>query len=379
MSENNPPDATPIPAPVETPAAPLAPAVLTDGFGTSRGTGLARGKRPARPVQNQASAGSPPASAYQPSAVQVLVAKTEYINPFEPEPKAEPVPAPAFATSTAPVADSETAPAPAAAFEAPVDAPPAPATLRAPEPKAELNILPPAAPRPATSWESPGASAAAAPGGERPVFRVERKPVVAREIEPLRPSDARPFGDPAPRRESREGGRHSQGQGRREGGDLRRDDRRHQPRQGGRPGGPFAQPGQPPHAAKPSSRPAPAPEKAAGFMGWLKGIFGGTAETPAPGDEISRDSARGPRPEGQGRREGGGRGRGGFHGQQSRNGEPRAPRPEGERSPRPEGDQGGGGRRRRRGGRGRGGPRPDGQGQSQARTEGGQRPSGPAA
>ena len=48
MSEQNPSDAAPFAEPVATPAAPAAPVAL-DGFGSTRGTGLARGKRPARP------------------------------------------------------------------------------------------------------------------------------------------------------------------------------------------------------------------------------------------------------------------------------------------------------------------------------------------
>ena len=167
MSDNNPSDATPTPAPVETPAAPAA-SVALDGFGSSRGTGLARGKRAARPA-SQAASGSAPA-AYQPTAVQVIVAKTEYVNPFAASPEIAPAvpaptapeavaPAPAAAVAepdAAPAPVSEIAPAPAAAFEAPAPAAPAvqaPAPA-APEPKAELNILPPAAPRPAPSWAS---------------------------------------------------------------------------------------------------------------------------------------------------------------------------------------------------------------------------------
>jgi translation initiation factor IF-2 len=399
MSENNPSDTTPTPASVETAAAPAAPA-LTEGFGTSRGTGLARGKRPARPVQNNAGS---PAAAYQPSAVQVLVAKTEYVNPFATTPEIEPAPAPHAESQPVPVADpaplspppaapseepapaaaafapalaSETAPAPAAAFEAP-----APTLSAQPEPKAQLNILPPAAPRPTTSWEST-AAAPAESAGDRPVFCPERKPIIARELNPLRPV---------------EGARHPEG-ARHGGGNTQRRDGRGSRRDGAAPGSTPRRDGDTPERRReggtPDTRrperradaPRPAPaaqEKAGGFLGWLKGIFAGgsPSEAPAPGDEITRDTQN----RGQGGRGGqhlhrGGRGRGPRSGspdaqasKQNPGARPESPRQEGPRDSGPGGE--GGRRRRRRGGRGRGGPRPEGQG----RPSGDSGPAQPAS
>lgn len=392
MSAHNSSDATPSEANVATPAAPAAP-VAIDGFGASRGTGLARGKRPARPATS-APTGSVPVAGYQPTAIQVVVAKTEYVNPFAPEPVAAPVaeavppvfvPAPSQpAVAPAPVVPLVVAPVsePVASVPAPAPAivPPEPV---APAPKAELNILPPAAPRPVTSWESSGASSApvpaaakpaspATPTGDRPVFRIERKPIVAREIEPLRPVEGRTVGEPA-RRDGRDGGRRGDDR-RREGGDSRRSEPR-----------PAMQtPVVPAKSGSPVVPPAAKNDKGPGFMGWLKGIFGGGPEASAPAGQAPRTD-RGPRPEGQGQPRGegrgdgrgrrGGRGRsgggGGYQGQGQGQGQPagenRGPRPEGQGQgqPRPPGE--GGGRRRHRGGRGRG-PRPEGGG---PRPEGG--------
>ena len=390
MSANNPSDSTPPEAPVATPAAPAAP-VAIDGFGSSRGTGLARGKRPARPASNAADSRDSGIAGYQPTAIQVVVAPTEYVNPFEPAPVAiapalESVPAtpvaPASPEAVAPTPAPEPAPAPAPVQEYKADVEfVAPASA----PKAELNILPPAAPRPTTSWESPGAVSASVPApaapapatasGDRPVFRIERKPVVAREIEPLRPSEGRPEGSPYAGRDNRHGGRRrdgqAQGQGRRrDGGEGRRDGRR----DGGRPSpapGASASPAQP-HAPRPSSA-KPAPEKGGGFVGWLKGIFGGASEAPSSGGDQPRGE-RAPRGEGQGqgrRRRRGGRGRsGGGQGPQTA-GENRAPRPDGAQQPRPEGAPRGDGKGgRHRGGRG---PRPDGSGPRP--SDGGSRPA----
>src|ERR1700761_3966584 len=64
------------------PAFPPAPPPIGT-FGSTRGSGLARGKRPA-PAAASASASAAPAG-YKPSALEVIVSKSEYKNPFTAE------------------------------------------------------------------------------------------------------------------------------------------------------------------------------------------------------------------------------------------------------------------------------------------------------
>jgi translation initiation factor IF-2 len=316
-------------APAETPSA--TPAEATGSFGATRGSGLARGKRSHTAAPSAAPAA--PRGDYQPTAIQVVVAQREYQNPFSPgetETPPAPVPAPA-AVVVAPVAP--VAPAPVAAPQpqpapAPVAVATPPAASAAPTEKAQLTILPPAeTKRPETRWDSDSSAKAPAPQGrreDRPVFRAER-PASAESS----------FGEQAAAQPAREGRR--DGRGPRENRPHGRGGER-EPRPAPAAGSTF----------KPQRPPAPE-AKSGGFIGWLKGLFGGSsAEAPKAGGR--GDSPREGGPEGQRRRQDGRRGRGGFEG--------RGPRPQGEGSPRPQGQEGGGeggGRRRRhRGGRGRG-------------------------
>jgi translation initiation factor IF-2 len=378
MSETDPsgtPAPAPVPAPAENAAAPAAPATQPFGtFGSTRGSGLARGKRA---TVNAAPASAP--SGFKPSALEVITPKSEYVNPFtgettvsspvvnEPAPQAAPAPVSAPAP-VAPVAQVAPAPAPAPAAPTaelfPFKAPSSPASAAEPAAKPELNILPPQeAKRPAVSWEAPSANAAAdAPAprrDDRATFRTERN----RRDNPTGGSaDARPAEGREPRKfEPRE---------------PRRDERKFEPR--------TNQPYQPrgERTDRPARTEAPAPEKkSGGFFGWLKGLFGGKKAEAAPapsGDrEPRRDGERG-----GDRRDGGrggrGRDRGGYRGDNRGPRDPNFQHPD----PREEGPEGqggggdyhgdGGGRRRRRGGRGRfrgeggdrgdrGGPRPEGQ------------------
>jgi translation initiation factor IF-2 len=332
-------------APAETPSA--TPAEATGSFGATRGSGLARGKRSHTAAPSAAPAA--PRGDYQPTAIQVVVAQREYQNPFSPgetETPPAPVPAPA-AVVVAPVAP--VAPAPVAAPQpqpapAPVAVATPPAASAAPTEKAQLTILPPAeTKRPETRWDSDSSAKAPAPQGrreDRPVFRAER-PASAESS----------FGEQAAAQPAREGRR--DGRGPRENRPHGRGGER-EPRPAPAAGSTF----------KPQRPPAPE-AKSGGFIGWLKGLFGGSsAEAPKAGGR--GDSPREGGPEGQRRRQDGRRGRGGFEG--------RGPRPQGEGSPRPQGQEGGGeggGRRRRhRGGRGRG----RGEGGGEGRGPGG--PSG---
>jgi hypothetical protein len=404
----------PTTAPAETAGATpsVAPAGATQPFGTfgsTRGSGLARGKRPTPAAASAAAPAAP--SGYKPSSLEVIVSKSEYVNPFtgettvsapvvnEPAPQAAPAPSVALANESAPVAEAPIAkietpvPAAPAAKPAHVYIEPAPAALQRNEtapagelfpfnppassapkaapavdssPKPELNILPPQeAKRPAVSWDATSgvrSEPAAQPQrrDERATFRTERNRREGGEAKPFEPREPR------------------------------RDERKFEPR-ANQPYQPRDD--RPARDERPARVEPAAPKKSGGFLGWLKGLFGGgqSPETPAAGgttggNEPRRDVDRdGPRRHRGGR----GRGRGGFAGDNRgpRDGQqrqPRDPRDEGGQpqqgggnyqpggEPRGEGDfGGGGGRRRRRGGRGRfrgedgdrgeRGPRPEGQ------------------
>ena len=147
-------------APAEATATTPAPGAPVS-FGSSRGSGLSRGKRPAPSGPSKASA---PASDYKPTAIEVVQAPREYQNPFAP-----PSPEPVEGAET-PVAASPEAPAPAANIEAAPVATPAPREMfpledapaaqseASEDSKAELNILEPAQAKsaPAQTWESAG-------------------------------------------------------------------------------------------------------------------------------------------------------------------------------------------------------------------------------
>ncbi len=382
-------------APAETSSATPA-SVPTATFGTGRGSGLARGKRSTTVAPSAAN--TAPRGDYKPTAVQVVVAEREYQNPFASEtPPVVEVTAPVSTTvsitpteGTAPeasVAKVETAPSGPVITASPLAEPRAIPESVAPvvqsndansvEPSAEkasLTILPPAETRrPSTSWDSntPRASS----GGrreDRPVFRAER-PADGR------PSEPRGSSSPVPPRESRRDGREGrEGPQSREGRENRdgrfpREDRDGRPPRENR--GPANDRG--PAKTFTPVRPTPptpaAEHKSGGFVGWLKGLFGGgAAETPsAPSAaptgnrDSQRSDDRGGSRDGSRRRHGGGgggRGRGGFESRGPRDGQggtsDGSARPEGERGGRPFGEDRGGGdgggrRRRHRGGRGR--------------------------
>lgn len=362
-------------------------------FGTAKGSGLLRGKRPTPPAASAAS--SPAASGYQPSTIEVIRPQSEYKNPFtgetsvpspvvnepsaaplsgtaESRPIATPSPAdvteappPAVSSAIAQRATAEGSAKEAASMPAKKNPPSEDAAVAGelfplelsggarksvePTTKAELNILPTEeVKRPAVSWGEHAHSQNGEPRGrrdERPTFRPERR-------------DARPFEPREPRREPVTGERNSFPR------DQQRDPR-DQPRDFSR-----------------DERPAPvaAPQKkSGGFFGWLKSLFAEKPSQPEVRTGDRDDQGRdGQGRDGQGRhnrrRHRGGRGRGGFQGDnRGPREQPRDPRDE----PGPSSDDGGqsgeqrfegggGGRRRHRGGRGRnrddrGGPRPEGQ------------------
>jgi translation initiation factor IF-2 len=340
------------PAPAETPGAPKAAenAPQFGAFGSTRGSGLARGKRPV----TAASPASTPSTEYKPTAIEVVVPQREYRNPFgEPAAAAEPaVSAPvqaAPAVPEAPVAQTEVphAPPPAEAAEAPAS-PPAASVHEEISEKAELNILPPAEDkRPPVHW---GTTPAPRPDAADPgVFQTRARREEQR-------NDRSSFRSEPRREQGPEGREPRRDETRRE--PERHEHRNESRREGGEHRGSYRAPSETPHREK------------GGFFAWLKSLFSPKAP------EVPAETA--PRHEGDGqfhrRRHRGGRNRHRGDGQQGYSGPPREGDPSDFRGGAPEpregrpnyrgGDrEGGGGRRRRhRGGRGRdrGDSRPEG-------------------
>lgn len=359
------------PNPANTETAGATPSVATTGTplptgtfgGNNRGSGLARGKRPA---QSAAPSAASSASNYQPTAIEMITHEREYKNPFAPVEAApapaetkpvespvvstpEPVFTPAATPVVQPVSTETVKPEPVAAQPAPVieKKPYVSPVGPTPETKGELNILPPeTVKRPAQDWDQNGNRPRR---DERPTFRTERdrreggrsfdprEQNVNTPREPRQPRDPREAREPRQPRDPREA----------------RPERR--PEQQPRPAYvPKANRETPQVEEKPSG----------GFIGWLKGLFGSKPAVVAKTEE-RREHGRG---DGHGHhnRHRGGRGRGG---------ENRGPREGGGQGSQPgqfnrseEGQRGEnrfeGGGRRRRGGRGRhggggGGPRHD--------------------
>jgi hypothetical protein len=288
-------------APAEASATTPAPVAAFPTFGSTRGSGLARGKRPAAgPAASTAAA-----TEYTPTAIEVVNAPREYQNPFAPAETPAAVPAETVTpvpAASAPVAATPVPVAPAREYSAPV-ADPAPALSAEisanaeasanPEP-VELNILPPAEQKtsPAQTWESEGFRPAREPRSDRPRREDRPERVAITEI-PEKFLYVRPGHTYVPT-PSNYGG-----------APRERDSRSAAPERA---------------AASPA-----APAKSGGFFGWLKSLFGGSsAVTPVATEGSSGEH----RHEGGQRRHRGGRNRGG-----SRGGE-------------------GGGRNRSRGGRG---------------------------
>ncbi|HVZ65338.1 MAG TPA: hypothetical protein VG936_12265 [Lacunisphaera sp.] len=147
-------------APAEGSATPPAPAAEFPTFGTTRGSGLARGKRS---NAGQATNATPAPNDYKPTAIEVINAPREYQNPFAPATPETVQEQPAQPAASAPVEPAHreyvepTAPAetPAAATEPAVSSPEAASPSEAP---AQLNILEPERQRsvPPQTWESEG-------------------------------------------------------------------------------------------------------------------------------------------------------------------------------------------------------------------------------
>jgi hypothetical protein len=280
-------------APAEATATNPAPAAGFPTFGSTRGSGLARGKRPS---VGPATASAPVATDYKPTAIEVVTAPREYQNPFAPAES----PAAAAAPAADPIVTPESSPAdivPVAKTD-PVTTglqEPAPVSHEAPlriEPDAgsetdepaELNILEAEQKKsaPAQTWESEGFRPAREPRGDRPRREESRREEPRREESA--PVDIASIPEkflyvrpgvtyvPTP---SNYGGAPRERHGNR---------------------GSFAAPA--------ASAPAEAPAKSGGFLGWLKSLFGGSPEA-APAEAHSGEHRHDDRPRG-----GGGRGRG---------------------------------------------------------------------
>jgi translation initiation factor IF-2 len=300
-------------APAADTSAPAASAETPAAkFGSTRGSGLIRGKRF---TSAAAPTGTPAKADYKPTSLEVITPASEYKNPFaspEPEnpPAAEPAKVEIKAEEPAPIAAEPIAVEPIAADVMPVaDQPPIE--------REEINILPPAeAVRPAVSWESPSASHTDSPPAadevsrdERPTFRPDRRedqPGAPRteqrndgfQRQPRDPRFARQPRDPREARQPRDPREARQPRDPR---DERqpRDPRDERPRYEQRP--------QRDHNGA-ASHAAPAPK---GFFGWLKSLFAGPKPAEAaPSREIAPEGGYG---DGQRhrRRHRGGRGHGG--------------------------------------------------------------------
>ena len=298
-------------APAEATATTPAPAAFPT-FGSTRGSGLARGKRPATgPAASTAAA-----TEYTPTAIEVVNAPREYQNPFAPAETPVAVPQKTIDRSTENAALSAVASAKADPAPAPIaQAAPAHAPVQNEEP-AELNILEPEQPKAvqAQTWESEGFRPAREPRGDRP--RREEPPREERAPRPERAprEESAPF-DPTSIPEKflyvRPGYNYVPTPSNYGGA----------PRERNRDFGSEA-------PARTAEASAGAPAKSGGFFGWLKSLFGGSSSAPVAADHSHGEH----RSDGGQRRHRGGRNRSGGGG-------------------------GEGGRGRSRGGRGRGGER----------------------
>ena len=297
----------PAEATATTPASTAAPS-----FGSTRGSGLLRGKakRPSAPAAATAAS-----SDYTPTAIAVVSAPREYQNPFAPveTPAAvtpEPVAAPATTASVTPVAENPVLSGAALAKADPVAEEAAAPVLSesvapsATDEQAELNILEPEQQKtaPAQTWESENFRPAREPRGDRP-----RREESRREERSER----------APRQEMPTPEKFL----------YVRPGYNYVPTPSNYGGAPRDRESSPAASQSYVAPVAAAPQKSGGFLGWLKSLFGGSTASPAPAEirqseNRSGDRYRGGRgrspgggDDGQRRRSRGGRGRSQYRGE----------------------------------------------------------------
>ena len=292
-------------ASAEATATPTAPDAAFPTFGSTRGSGLARGKgkRISAPAAPTAAS-----TAYTPTAIEVVNAPREYTNPFAPveTPAAAPVTETVVAVAPAPAAPPPVAPV--KAYSAPVrpervervaEEIAIPAPVENDEP-AELNILEPEQQKtsPAQTWESEGFRPAREQRSERPRREESRRDEPRREERSERPTEA--F-DPASIPEKFL---------------YVRPGHTYVPTPANIGGAPRERSHAPREAYTPSASSAPAAAKSGGFLGWLKSLFGGS---PAPAPVTAGgDGSEARREGGEHRRHRGGRNRSGQGGGQGR-------------------------------------------------------------
>jgi hypothetical protein len=301
-------------APAEATATSPAPNAAPS-FGSTRGSGLLRGKakRPSAPAAATAAS-----SDYTPTAIAVVSAPREYQNPFAPveTPAAlTPDPSPVAVAKAEPVvANIEPASAPAA-IEAPALTHSEPVATPAADEQAELNILEPEQQKiaPAQTWESEGFRPARESRHDRPQRDQARSEEPRREGRSERaPREERAPIDPAsiPAKFL-----------------YVRPGYNYVPTPSNYGGAPRSRESSPAAAQSHVAPVAAAPQKSGGFFGWVKSLFGGSAAAPAPaeirqGEHRSGDRHRGGRGrssggggDGQRRRSRGGRGRSQYRGE----------------------------------------------------------------
>lgn len=288
-------------APAEATATTPAPEAAFPSFGSTRGSGLARGKRPAA----IAAAVTKASSDYKPTAIEVVTAPREYQNPFAPAetpvaaapepivaaPEATPSPAVApvlevpAAEAPAPRVNAYVAPETHSSNEVPAEA--------ASETPASLNILEPMQPKnvPAQTWESEGFRPAREARQERP--RREEPRRESRQ-EPAEPFDISSI--PAKFLYVRPGYNYVPTPAN-YGGAPR--DRAPRPERSASPAPAASRAAE---APKPSVATAAKPASSGGLFGWLKSLFGGSP-TPAAKPAAHSHEARpqGDRPGGHNR------------------------------------------------------------------------------
>jgi len=339
-------------------------------FGTSRGSGLARGKRKTVSAPDAPTAQTN-ASGYEPTAIEVITPKSEYSNPFTGETVVETPRQAETPTIESPKAEeSALAAAPIPSEEKPSTAE-STATSAAPTatkagPKPELKILPPAQPnRNRQSWESPSehpahrAAAAAATGENANNDSVADTP---RSRGPRGSSEGRPTFQPERRSRTPRNAEADERSPRPE-KQLREERPKREPRE---PRNPRERTERTERAAASTAKPVAKPQ---GFFGWLKSLFGGTDSKPGSSRPKTSHGSAPSHEGGPKRRSRGGRGRGNSDAargndsfSERRNGEKTVgERPSPSRSSEDQRDRPRNRSRGGRGGRSRNGPRSEGQ------------------